>query len=498
MKTELAAAFEDVLASDPERRALLFEGRWHDWRWMRATADSVDAAIARAGLSPEAPVGFIANNRPVDSAALLAVLRSGRSIVMIYPIQSSEGIAGDVAALRLEAVIADEAVWTAEVREAARATGTAAIMLSESEAGGASLAAEADRVGPGPHRGPLEKPGIEMLTSGTTGKPKRHALDYAVIYRSMIKETITRGDADFPAEDEMPAFLAYPYGNISGLYTFLPAAAARRPVMLLRKFDIDAWIDLVRTYRPTDISLPPAGVKMVLERNPPPEDLSSLKAIISGTAHIDEKLHREFEERYGCYIVPGFGATEFGGPVANMTPALRDEFGDSKIGSVGRAWAGAQLRIVDPDTGEVLPVGKEGLLEVIAPRIGPDWIRTTDLAMLDSDGFLWHKGRADGAISRGGFKILPDTVVEGLLKHPSVGEAAVVGVPDEKLGQVPVAAVELLSDKPPATVEELEEHARRVLFKTHIPVRILIVDQLPRTPSLKVSLPQVKALFSAG
>ena len=86
---------------------------------------------------------------------------------------------------------------------------------------------------------------------------------------------------------------------------------------------------------------------------------------------------------------------------------------------------------------------EEGLLEVLAPRIQPDWIRTSDLGVIDEDGFLFLRGRADGAIMRGGFKVLPEAIERALLLHPAVAETAVVAVPDQRVGEVPGAAIRL-------------------------------------------------------
>src|SRR4029077_8954809 len=98
--------------------------------------------------------------------------------------------------------------------------------------------------------------------------------------------------------------------------------------------------------------------------------------------------------------------------------------------------------VVGPDTGAELPAGEHGLLEAKVAPISPDWIRTTDIAAIDDDGFVTLHDRADGAINRGGFKILPETVRRVLISHPVVRDACVVGVPDKRLGQVPFAAIE--------------------------------------------------------
>jgi acyl-coenzyme A synthetase/AMP-(fatty) acid ligase len=135
-------------------------------------------------------------------------------------------------------------------------------------------------------------------------------------------------------------------------------------------------------------------------------------------------------------------------------------------------------------------------LEVRALRVGNDWIRTTDLASIDEDGFLYLHGRADSAINRGGFKVLPEEVAHVLRQHAKVADAAVVGVADARLGQVPVAAVELRNAAQPPTEQELDAFARGRLLSYAVPVRFLIVDALPRNASMKVNMPELHRLVS--
>ena len=193
-----------------------------------------------------------------------------------------------------------------------------------------------------------------------------------------------------------------------------------------------------------------------------------------------------------------YGATEFGGGVAGWNLADHRRFWSVKRGSVGRAHAGCELRVADPESGRVLGVDEEGLLEVKAAQLGDDgsWIRTTDLARIDADGFLWILGRADRVIIRGGFKVHPDGVRAALERHPRVRGAAVVSRPDPRLGAVPVAAVELRRGPAPVTPQDLLAHAAATLARYELPAEILIVDELPRTPSAKVDLAAVAALFA--
>ena len=167
---------------------------------------------------------------------------------------------------------------------------------------------------------------------------------------------------------------------------------------------------------------------------------------MSGTAPLSADDADAFTEKFGIPVLTSYAATEFGGGVAGWTLADHQKHWQAKRGSVGRAHPGAQLRVVDDD-GNPLGPDQPGLLEVKPGQLGPsaDWMRTTDLARIDADGFLWILGRADQAIIRGGFKVMPDDVRAALESHPAVRGAAVVGRPDERLGETPVAMVELRS-----------------------------------------------------
>jgi acyl-coenzyme A synthetase/AMP-(fatty) acid ligase len=289
--------------------------------------------------------------------------------------------------------------------------------------------------------------------------------------------------------------LYFPLGNITGIYSTLPTLLKGQRAVLLDRFSVAAWHDYVLRFKPENTGLPPAGFQMVLDADIPREDLACIRRLGTGAAPLDPTVQRAFEERYGIPILLSYGATEFAGPVTAMTAELHEQWGQKKFGSVGRALPGAQLRVIDPDTGAVLPAGQEGTLEVISPRIGSHWIRTSDIALIDEDGFLFHRGRADGAIMRGGFKLLPETIERALLKHPAVSAAAVVGIADRRLGQVPAAAIQLRPGIEPPGTAALEQHLREHVLATHIPVTWRFVEQLPRNPSMKIDRPAVGRLW---
>src|SRR5690606_7627126 len=202
----------------------------------------------------------------------------------------------------------------------------------------------------------------------------------------------------------------------------------------------------------------------------------------------------EFEARYGIPILVDYGAAEFIGGIAGWTLADHRRFSATKRRSVGRPRPDVQLKITSED-GEELPRGQCGVLHVKCDRFGPDWIRTNDLAVLDEDGFLFLHGRADDAINRGGFKILPEEVAAVLRRYPGVRDVAVVGRSDARLGEVPVAAIELVEGATPPEPAQLDAFLRKHLAAYMVPKEFHVVAALPRTASMKVSRPELRAML---
>lgn len=475
--------------SDP---AVQFEGDWLSWDRFHQAGRTVLQLIENSGADRQAPVLFIARNTPAAYSAFVALIAAGRTIRMVYSFQSGEAKAVYANSLHAGLIVASEEDFGEELLAAARRRGAAAIALSATEAR-ALPGLERSTAPPGPDA-PAE-PLIEIQTSGTTGQPKRFPIGYAKALEAFVLRGSLGGAMESPA-DAPPMLLYTALGNVSGMIGALPALMLGMRIILLDRFGLDAWRDYVRRYRPERLGIPPAAVRMLLDARAPVEELASIKQLIAGSAPLDRDVQREFEARYGIDLLLAYGATEFLGTVASMSPQLIAEWGAGKYGSVGRAVAGVRLRIVDPETGEVLGPGEEGVVEAQVGIVGTDWIRTADLATIDEDRFLFMRGRADGAIVRGGFKLLPETIERALLSHPAIAAAAVVGVPDRRLGQVPGAAIQLSKGTTPPEIAALEEHLRVQLLATHIPVHWRFVEDLPRTHSMKTDRVAVARLFA--
>ncbi len=270
-----------------------------------------------------------------------------------------------------------------------------------------------------------------------------------------------------------------PLVHLGGLFRILQCVTDGRRFVLLERFSVGSWSDAVRKYRPRTVSLVPTALRMVLESDIEKDVLSSVKSVVSGTAPLSPDDAEAFTARFGVPVLVSYAATEFGGGVAGWNLEDHRAHWGGKRGSVGRAHSGTQIRVVDESTGDELGPGDDGVLEVKASQLGAaTWIRTTDQARIDDDGFLFILGRCrprdDPRRLQGDARRHQDRVE----RLPDVRGASVVGVDDRRLGQVPVAAVEL---RPGSAVEAsaLVEQLAPVLAPYERPAEIRLVDELP-------------------
>lgn len=479
----LSQRIADVLRLQPDGRAVEYEGQWLSWAQL---ADMADRIRVIAGTS-RPQVGIMLRNKPTHVAALLGVLLGGATVVTINPARGEDRTRADVEKLALPMVIGEPDDLATLAEPAATTMVSITDLACEPEVRVVADGGVDAQIRP--------KVAVRMLTSGTTGPPKRVDLTYDMLAHSVLGPETERA----PAPTELRrgvAIVNSPLVHIGGVFRVLQCVADARPFVLFERFELNRWAEAVRKHKPRTVSLVPAALRMVLHSDLTAEDLKSIRAVTSGTAPLSPEDADAFTDKYGIPVLTSYAATEFGGGVAGWTLADYQKYWHAKRGSVGRASLGAQLRVVGDD-GSPLGPDQVGLLEVKPGQLGPstDWMRTTDTARIDADGFLWIVGRADQAIIRGGFKVMPDDVRIALESHPAVAAAAVVGRRDERLGETPVAMVEL---RKPGSADSaaLVDYLRTRLARYEIPTEIAIVDQLPRTPSGKADLATVRRVFS--
>ncbi len=488
-----------VMSVDPSAEVIEFKGHWFSWGQLAGVITSLEGLLDGMGLPIDAKVAVLLRNRPGHIAAAVAVLSTDRCLVTLNPILPDDKLFTDIAGLGAPVVIGEACDLQRPGMAAALDQSGAAVIEIGALLEGAQFVTGREA----PQRGIgrlAEGVAIEMLTSGTTGTPKRVPLTRKAFDASF--EAVTRYEkgrdfADAPRLRSGVQIVVNPITHIGGIYGVIGGLMAGRKMCLLERFSVEAWSDAIHRHQPRVAPGVPAALKMVLEADVPKEKLASLAAVISGTAPLDSDVVDQFYAKYGVPILANYGATEFAGAVAGWSIEDFRAHWSQKRGAAGRVHADIEARIVDPETGELKPSGDEGVLELKGAQLGKqaDWLRTTDRAILDTDGFLFIRGRADNAIVRGGFKIHPDEVVRVLEQHPAVREASVVGIKDERLGQVPVAAVILREGAEPPSVEALTVFAKSKLLPYQAPTRFIFVADLPRTASMKPALQQIVALF---
>lgn len=492
-----------IMALDPARAEIDFEGREYSWGDLARVVGAIEAALDTMALPAEARVGVLLRNCPGHIAAILAVLSSDRCLVSLNPALPDDKLYADIVGLGLPAVIADEGdAVRPGIAECFARAGSAVIAI------GARLEGVHLLKGCEAPRGAVAtSPGvaIEMLTSGTTGSPKRVPLTRAAFdasFAGFTKYERNREFADQPQLRSGVTMVNNPLTHIGGIYGCIGALMAGRKIGLLEKFTVAGWVEAIRRNRPKVAGAVPSALRMLLEADVDPVDLSSLSALISGTAPLSPELVDAFCAKYGIPILANYGATEFAGAIAGWSLEDFKAHWAEKRGAAGRVHANVAARVVDPDSGAEMPLGEEGLLELKGDQLGFEyrldgerWLRTTDRAVLDGDRFLFIRGRADNAIIRGGFKVHPDDVVKALHQHPAVREAAVVGVPDARLGAVPAAAVILKDGADQPDPDTLKAFLKERLIAYQVPAHFRFVPDFPRTPSMKPSAPGLQALF---
>ena len=328
-----------ALAIDPSAEAIDYHHHWYSWGQLAKVIDDIEAALRQLGLPAEARVGVMLRNRPGHIAAAAAVLSGDRCLVTLNPVLPDERLCGDIAGLGLPVVIGEaEDLNRHGVAEALELSGTAAIIL-EPRLAGAHLLPGHDRVKADPARQLAPGVAIEMLTSGTTGTPKRVPLTrdaFDASFAGVLRYEKGRDFNEAPKLRGGVQIVVNPITHIGGIYGSLAALMSGRRQCLLEKFSVEAWHDAIKRHRPKVASAVPAALKMLIEAKLPKEDLSSLAAVLTGTAPLDPAVVDAFYELYGIPILSNYGATEFAGAVAGWSIEDFHDHWRGKRGAAGR------------------------------------------------------------------------------------------------------------------------------------------------------------------
>jgi long-chain acyl-CoA synthetase len=342
---------------------------------------------------------------------------------------------------------------------------------------------------------------VIMYTGGTTGTPKGVELSHGNIRWNAV--TLMEATK---LPQGVVAILTLPLAHLFGMIVGATGQVIGGRGVILEWFTPDGVLQAIQDHKGAYLPMVPTMMTLLLQHEGADQyDTSSLKTVFASAAPVPIELAETFEKAFDCEVIEAYGQTEAAPAIALMRPGIA-----KKAGSTGPPLPGVEVRIEDDDHDEV-QTGQPGEIVARSPGIMrgyhnlPDvsddalrhgWLHTGDMGYLDEDGYLFVTDRKKDLIIRGGFNVYPRDIEDLLLEHPGVGEVAVVGKPDERMGEEVLAFVVPAPDQEPSE-EELLDFAESRLAKYKRPKEIRFVTMLPKSPIGKVLKRDLRAELSA-
>jgi long-chain acyl-CoA synthetase len=504
MNFNLAVILRESALSSPDRPVTLFSGSQMSYRELDELSDRLAAFLLDRGAGPGTPIGLQLPNIPPFLIAYFGILKAGCVVVPLNVMLKAPEVAhqlGDSAATRL-------ITWEGILEESAK--GAAAAGVTEIYAVGHA----SDAAGAIPFEHMLATPAAQpqlaqreatdtaviMYTSGTTGRPKGAELSHLQLYMN----------ADIPGRlfEVRPSdvvITVLPLFHVFGLSSILNICVRFGCTMsLIPRFDPATVLTTIERDGATIFEgVPSMFISLLSQPDLDGYDISSLRVAISGGASIPGPVLDEFERRFGVLILEGYGLTE-----TASTTTFNRSVAERRVYSVGKPIWGTQTQVWD-DKNNPLPAGRDNVGEVVtrglhvmkgylnSPKASADaftggWFHTGDLGYFDDDGFLFIVGRIKELIIRGGYNVYPPEIEDVIHNHPAVAEAAVVGIPDDRLGEE-VKAVVTVRAGATLTASELIAFCKERMAAYKYPRVVEIRAELPKNAMGKILKDQLVA-----
>jgi long-chain acyl-CoA synthetase len=493
----LAVMLRESASATPAKPVALFDGGRLTYAELDGLSDRLAAGLQRHGVAPGDPVALQLPNVPQFLIAYFGILKAGAVAVPMNVLLKAPEVAfqlGDSGARLL-------ITWAGVLDDAAKGAAQAGVgdVFVLGGGAGAETATPFERL---LETAPADRPlaarepndtAVVIYTSGTTGRPKGAELTHFQLYMN----------ADIPGrlfgiQAEDVVLTALPLFHVFGLSSILNIAVRFGATMsLIPRFEPGAVLAAIERDRITVFEGVPTMYVAILGH---PElgrhDLSSLRVGISGGAALPAQVLDAFEQRFGVVILEGYGLSE----TASTTTFNRSAT-ERRAYSVGKPIWGTETQVWD-DQGQQLPPGRDNVGELVtrgfhvmkgylsqpeatAEAFAGGWLHTGDLGYADEEGFLFIVDRKKELIIRGGYNVYPREVEEVLYAHPAVAEAAVVGVPDERLGEEVAAFVAVKAGRS-LTEAELIAHCRERVAAYKYPRHVEFRDGLPKSATGKI------------
>jgi len=497
MSFNLAVILTETASATPDKAAALYPGGQLTYGELDALSDRVASGLESAGIRPGDAVALQLPNIPQFMIAYFGILKCGGVAVPLNVLLKGPEIAYQLANSGAKLLI----TWSGILGDAVKGADAAGLgmiyAVGQPAEGGGAMPFEWLLAGPAqPYQmasRELTDTAVVVYTSGTTGRPKGAELTHIQLYMN----------ADIPGRlfqvrpDDV-VITVLPLFHVFGLSSIMNVCVRFGCTMsLVPRFDPAGVLTAIEQHRATIFEgVPTMFIALLSYPDLGRYDVSSLRVAISGGASIPAPVLDAFEQHFGLVILEGYGMTE-----TASTTTFNISATDRRVYSVGKPIWGTQAQVWDAE-GHARPAGRDNVGEVVtrglhvmkgylndpqatADAFTGDWLHTGDLGYFDEDGYLFIVGRQKELIIRGGYNVYPREIEDVLHAHPAVAEAAVVGIPHDRLGEE-VLAVVTLQDGAVVTVAELMGHCRERLAAYKYPRIFEFRDELPKNTLGKV------------
>jgi 4-coumarate--CoA ligase len=448
--------------------------------------------LTEAGFGTGHTVALMAPNMPEYCTVFHGVAWAGGTITTINPTYTATEVRHQLKDSRAEILITVPD-FLATAQEAIQGTGVSKIVVIGQAEGATSLS---DMMGAAIERQvPVDLDEHILVlpySSGTTGLPKGVMLSHR-----NLTVNIDQSLELIKVQDGETTIAFLPFFHIYGMNVmmnmFLSGGAT---LVTMPRFDLEAFLTLSQNHKVRQLcAVPPVALAMAKHPMVDQFDLSALEVFVSAAAPLGADLSDACAARLNCATIQGYGMTELS-PVSHFVSHTA-----TRAGSVGRCAPNTLSMIVDVETGKPLGVGEEGELWVKGPQVmkgylnnatataetidADGWLHTGDIARFDEDGYMFICDRLKELIKVKGFQVAPAEVEAYSQSHPDIADAAVIGVPDDEAGEVPMAFV-VPTAGAQVDFDVIKAFLRERLSSYKVPKEFAIVDAIPKSASGKI------------
>jgi long-chain acyl-CoA synthetase len=498
MSFNLATILRETAAATPDALAYRAGGSAATYRDLDEQSGLFAAGLLEAGLTPGQVVAIQLPNVPQFLIAYFGALKAGMAVLPVNPLLKAGEIEHQLTD-SAASVMVGLAGLHAEAAKACEIAGLPLYLAGEPAAlpdgalplsdliSAAPLAEPGGAVWPGN----ADDTAVLIYTSGTTGKPKGAELTHFLLYMNC-----TISGQLFGARPDDVTLAVLPFFHVFGLSSVINVSVRYGGCLsIVPRFEAGHVLDAIETDKCTVIAGVPTMLHALAQLDVSGRDLTALRVAVSGGSSLPEDVMRTFEGKFGLEVLEGYGLSETGSTSSFNRP------GDRKPLSVGKPIWGVQMRVADTSD-RPLPAGRDQLGEIqirghnvmkgyrnrpeaTASALAGGWLHTGDVGYVDEDGFYFIVDRTKDLVIRGGYNVYPREIEEVLFAHPGIREAAVIGKPDDRLGEEVVAVV-VLDDGVSLDEQEIIAYTRERLAAYKYPREVRFRAELPKGPTGKI------------